>query len=113
MREFNEPPFIPDYPAPGPVQQGQYGPMPHYPAPQYPPMQHWPQQPYPQPMPGKPWYTSKTLIFNAIVAALGAVEMSAHLIQPMVDANIYAIGMFVLTVGNAVLRLVTFQGLGR
>ena len=59
----------------------------------------------------KPWYKSKTLLFNALVAALAALEASAHLIQPYVSGNIYAYGMLLLTTGNAALRIITSQGI--
>ena len=59
----------------------------------------------------KPWYRSKTLWFNTIVAMLITLEASAHLIQPYVPGNVYAYGMLILTIGNAALRIVTTQGL--
>lgn len=58
----------------------------------------------------KPWWQSKTLWFNAIVAGLVALEANASLIQPYVPGNVYGWGMMILTCGNAVLRLVTAQG---
>ena len=59
----------------------------------------------------KPWYKSKTLWFNAAVAGLAALEVSAHLIQPYVSGNVYGYGLMILTVGNAMLRIITTQGL--
>ena len=61
----------------------------------------------------KPWWKSRTLWFNALVAALAALEMSANLIQPFVPGNVYGYGLCLLTMGNAVLRIVTTQGLGK
>jgi hypothetical protein len=61
----------------------------------------------------KPWYKSRTLWFNALVAVLAALELSANLIQPYVPGNIYGYGMVVLTVGNAFLRFLTSQGIGK
>lgn len=58
----------------------------------------------------KLWYQSRTLWFNAIVAGLTALEASAHLIQPYVSGNIYGYGLMALTAGNAMLRIVTTQG---
>lgn len=58
----------------------------------------------------KLWYKSKTLWFNAIVAGLTAMEASANLIQPYISGNIYGYGLMILTAGNAVLRIVTTQG---
>lgn len=59
----------------------------------------------------KPWWQSKTLWFNAIAAALAALEASSDLIQPYVPGDVYAWGMLLLVAGNAVLRIVTSQGL--
>lgn len=58
----------------------------------------------------KPWWQSKTLWFNVVVAGLAAVEANAHLVQPYLPGNVYGWGMMLLTCGNAVLRLVTAQG---
>jgi hypothetical protein len=55
----------------------------------------------------KKWYKSKTLWFNLIVAGLAALETSFHFLQPNIPANIYGILLTVLTVGNAILRVVT------
>lgn len=59
----------------------------------------------------KPWWKSKTLMFNAAVGALAALESSANLIQPYLPGNVYGYGLMLLTVGNAALRIVTTQGL--
>lgn len=59
----------------------------------------------------KCWYKSRTLWFNALVAALAALEASAHFIQPYVAGNVYGYGLTLLTVGNAVLRIVSTQGI--
>lgn len=58
----------------------------------------------------KPWWTSKTLRFNALCAVLAAVEVNAHLIQPYVPGNIYGWGMFLVIGGNTFLRSITTQG---
>lgn len=58
----------------------------------------------------KPWWKSRTLIFNALVAALAALEANAALIQPYVPGNVYGWAVLLLTTGNAVLRIVTSQG---
>ena len=53
----------------------------------------------------KPWWKSKTLWFNAIVSGLATMEATASVLQPYVQGNIYALGIAVLAVGNAVLRV--------
>lgn len=55
----------------------------------------------------KPWYQSKTLWFNLIAAALLALEAQFALLQPFMADNVYAWFATALTVGNAVLRVVT------
>lgn len=59
----------------------------------------------------KKWYESKTLWFNAVCAALAALEASLGFVQPLMPVNVYAILSLVLTIGNAVLRVITNQGL--
>lgn len=58
----------------------------------------------------KPWWRSRTIRFNAIVAAMAAIEANAHLIQPYLPGSVYGWGMMFLVCGNAVLRLLTAQG---
>lgn len=62
-------------------------------------------------MANKVWWKSKTLWFNAVVAALAALEAVANVLQPIVPGNVYAYGLIVLTIGNAMLRVITTQGL--
>jgi hypothetical protein len=59
----------------------------------------------------KKWYASKTLWFNAIVSGLIALEQSFSALQTIVPVNTYGIAVTVLAVGNAILRIVTTQGL--
>lgn len=61
----------------------------------------------------KRWWKSRTLWFNAVVAALAAIEAGAHLIQPYVPGNVFGYGVLLLTAGNAVLRIVTTQGVSK
>jgi hypothetical protein len=59
----------------------------------------------------KAWYQSKTLWVNAIVAALAAFEAGTGMLQPFLPANFYTMIAVGLPVVNAVLRIVTTQGL--
>ena len=59
----------------------------------------------------KPWYTSKTIIVNAIVAALVALEAGTGLLQAYLPANFYTIIAVGLPVVNAVLRVITTTAL--
>ena len=61
----------------------------------------------------KPWWKSRTLWFNAGVAALAAAELGFSGLQPLLPANVYQLLVFGLVVGNAVLRVVTTTGLTR
>lgn len=55
----------------------------------------------------KPWYHSKVLWFNLIAAALIALEAQFSMLQPYLPGSVYAWVATALTVGNAVLRVVT------
>lgn len=55
----------------------------------------------------KPWYCSKTLWFNLVAAVLIALEAQFALLQPYLPGNVYAWVATALTVGNAVLRVIT------
>lgn len=57
----------------------------------------------------KKWYQSKTIVVNAVVAALVALEAGTGLLQPLLPANFYAAVAIALPVINAVLRVVTSQ----
>ena len=59
----------------------------------------------------KPWYQSKTIIVNAIAAALVALEAGTGLLQPHLPGNFYAIIAVGLPVVNAVLRVITTTAL--
>lgn len=59
----------------------------------------------------KAWYLSKTLWVNAIVAALVALEAGTGMLQPFLPPHFYTIVAVGLPVINAVLRIVTTQGL--
>lgn len=61
----------------------------------------------------KKWYASKVLWFNAIVSGLVALEATFSALQSLLPGNIYAIAVTVLAVGNAMLRIVTTQGIGK
>jgi hypothetical protein len=54
---------------------------------------------------------SKTMLFNAIVASLAALEGVFSLLQPHIGGNVYAYLTIALTVGNAFLRVITTQPL--
>lgn len=61
--------------------------------------------------PLKLWWQSKTLIVNLIAAALVAFEAGTGLLQPMLPVNLYTALAVGLPVINAVLRVITTQGL--
>lgn len=59
----------------------------------------------------KKWYRSKTIIFNAVVAALAALECVTGFLEPYVGHTFYAGLCVVLPIGNAMLRVVTSKQL--
>lgn len=59
----------------------------------------------------KPWWQSKTLWFNAIAAGLVALESTTGILQPHVPVNLYTALAVGLPITNAMLRVITTQGL--
>lgn len=62
-----------------------------------------------EPKKAKKWYKSKTMIFNAIMAGLGALEASNPGAIPGLGQTL----VVALPVVNAVLRAVTTQPVGK
>lgn len=54
---------------------------------------------------------SKTMLFNIFVAVMGVGEAAFGFLQPYIAGNVFGWGMALLTVGNAILRVVTTQPL--
>lgn len=59
----------------------------------------------------KKWWQSKTLWFNIAMAAATTAEASFGLLQPVLPGNEYASLAFVLAIGNAMLRIISTQGI--
>ena len=59
----------------------------------------------------KPWYLSKTIVFNAAAAALLALETVSGLLQPHLPVDFYTALAVALPIVNAVLRVITTEGL--
>jgi hypothetical protein len=59
----------------------------------------------------KSWYKSKTLWFNLIMAGLAALEASFSFLQPLFPESVYGILITVLTIGNALLRVISTKTL--
>ena len=54
---------------------------------------------------------SRTLWFNAVVAGLAALEGVFGLLQAFIPGNVFAYLTVILTVGNAILRVLTTTAL--
>jgi hypothetical protein len=59
----------------------------------------------------KPWYKSKTLWVNILVAVLATLEASTGLLQPYLPDHWYVAVAVGLPIINVVLRIITTQGL--
>lgn len=59
----------------------------------------------------KKWYRSKTIIFNAAVAALAALESVTGVFEPFIGHTFYAALCVLLPVGNAVLRIISSEAI--
>ena len=60
---------------------------------------------------GKCWWKSKTLWVNAIAAGLVALESTTGILQPLLPVNLYTTLAVGLPIINAMLRIVTNEGL--
>jgi len=49
---------------------------------------------------------SKTMMFNIFLAVMGVGEAAFGFLQPHIPGNVYGWGMALLTVGNAIIRVV-------
>ena len=58
----------------------------------------------------KPWYKSKTIRLNAIAAGLVALEAGTGALQPHLPVDLYTAVAIGLPVINAMLRVITTQG---
>ena len=56
---------------------------------------------------------SRTIWFNSIIAGLAALEPVFGLLQSFLPGNVYAYLTIALTVGNAVLRVITTTALNQ
>lgn len=61
-------------------------------------------------MESKPWYQSKTMIINAIAAGLLALEAGTGALQPHLPVDFYTALAVGLPILNAMLRVITTQG---
>lgn len=61
----------------------------------------------------KPWWKSRTIWLNAIVLGLAAAEANLRLLEPMLEVDVYRLLAFALPVLNAMMRLVTTEGVTR
>ena len=59
----------------------------------------------------KPWWKSKTLWVNIIVAVLASLEATTGLLQPYLPQHWYVVVAVGLPIINVVLRIVTTHGL--
>jgi len=55
----------------------------------------------------KPWYRSKTLLFNLVVLMAAAAESQLNVLKDVLPGGLYAWLAFVLPVGNAALRFIS------
>ena len=59
----------------------------------------------------KVWWQSKTIWFNLVMAVLGSLEATLHLLQPLFGASLYGVGAVFVAIVNTALRVVTTQPL--
>lgn len=59
----------------------------------------------------KPWWKSKTLWFNTLIALMAAVEASTMLLQPHLPFNFYFALTVLMPAVNVALRFISTQEL--
>jgi hypothetical protein len=59
----------------------------------------------------KKWYKSRTIAFNALMAALVALEASLHQLSAIMPVNWFAVIAVILPIGNAILRVISTTGI--
>jgi hypothetical protein len=57
----------------------------------------------------KPWWKSKTVWFNVLMAVLAGAEGSLNVFQPLLPVNVWPVFVAVVTCLNLVLRAVSTQ----
>ena len=62
-------------------------------------------------MRAKPWYLSRTMLFNLLVASLALAESQLQLLAPAVSKQVYAVLAFALPLANLWLRIITTKPL--
>lgn len=55
----------------------------------------------------KPWWKSKTMLFNMAAGALIALEMNMPMLQDFIEAETYAYALVAVNIVNVVLRAIT------
>ena len=58
----------------------------------------------------KPWYRSKTMLFNLVCIGLATAESQLNVLQPLLPMPVWQLAAFVLPVVNAMLRVITNTG---
>lgn len=61
----------------------------------------------------KPWYTSKTILFNSFSMILLGAEQNFSLLQPLLGESTYGFLLFTITVANIGLRAITTTGVSK
>lgn len=64
-------------------------------------------------LPSKPWYTSKTVLFNAAIAAIGIATSATPYIEPYVSTEAFGLVTAGIGFANAILRFVTSKSLNK
>jgi hypothetical protein len=59
----------------------------------------------------KPWYMSKTIWVNVIVAVLASLEATTGILKPYLPADSYALLAVGLPIVNIFLRIITSQAI--
>lgn len=60
----------------------------------------------------KPRWKSKTYWFNSVIGAIALAEQNMNVLKPMLGDKMYGVALFVVVIGNFILREMTTQPVG-
>lgn len=61
----------------------------------------------------KPWYTSKTIIFNLAASVIAFLAVSIEPLRPLMTPTVFTLFSLGVGIANVALRFITTQAIGK